>query len=49
MSKEEYFEPGSVHGENVKKLKKEEDDQNYEYFEVKVSLICVCIKKLVSL
>ena len=39
MSKEEYFEPGSVHGENVKKLKKEEDDKSYEYFEVKVSLI----------
>ena len=47
MSKEEYFEPGSVHGENVKKLKKE-DDKSYEYFEVKVSFICGCIPNLVS-
>ena len=36
---EEYFEPGNLHGEDVKKLKKEEDDKSYEYFEVKVRFV----------
>ena len=35
---EEYFEPGNLHGEEVKKLKKE-DDKSYEYFEVKVRFL----------
>ena len=38
-SDEEYFEPGKLHGEEVKKLKKEEDDKSYEYFEVKVRFV----------
>ena len=38
---EEYFEPGNLHGEEVKKVKKEEDDKSYEYFEVKDENNCV--------
>ena len=38
-SDEEYFEPGNLHGEDVKKPKKEEDDKSYEYFEVKVRFV----------
>ena len=37
-SDEEYFEPGNLHGEEVKKLSKE-DDKSYEYFEVKVRFV----------
>ena len=38
---EEYFESGNLHGADVKKPKKEEDDQSYEYFEVKDENNCV--------
>ena len=38
---EEYFEPGSVNGEDVKKFKKEEDDKSYEYFVAKDENNCV--------
>ena len=40
MSKE-YFEPGNLHDEDVKKFKKEEDDKSYEYFEAKDENNCV--------
>ena len=38
-SEEEYFELGNLHGEDVKKLKKEEDEKSYEYLKVKVRLV----------
>ena len=37
-SDEEYFEPVNLHGEEVKKLKKE-DDKSYEYFVAKVRFV----------
>ena len=38
---EEYFEPGSLNGADVKKFKKEEGDQSYEYFVAKDENNCV--------
>ena len=38
---EEYFEPGNLHSEDVKKVKKEEDDKSYEYFVAKDENNCV--------
>ena len=34
----EYFEPGNLHSEEVKKFKKE-DDKSYEYFVTKVRFV----------
>ena len=36
---EEYFEPGNLQSEDVKKFKKEEDDKSYEYFVAKVRFV----------
>ena len=36
---EEYYEPGNLHGEDIKKYKKKEDDKSYEYFVVKVRFV----------
>ena len=38
-SEDEYFEPGNLHREDVKKFKKEEDDKSYEYFVAKVRIL----------